>query len=89
MDAFAFGDHDSSQPAFSRRAMISSALAAAGGAAAFGAAWCIAHSHRRSVEIKFAAPLGGKIDFLSIRRFATILTLSTSVYLLGSLNGLL
>ena len=38
MDAFAYSESDSNQPAFSRRAMISSALAAVGGAAAFGAA---------------------------------------------------
>jgi len=38
MDSLGFSDHDATRPGFSRRAMISSALAAAGGAAAFGAA---------------------------------------------------
>ena len=36
MNPFGIDDHDSESSAFSRRAMISSALAAAGGAAAFG-----------------------------------------------------
>jgi hypothetical protein len=36
MDAFGFSEHDSNQSAFSRRVMISSALAAVGDGAAFG-----------------------------------------------------